>query len=496
MRKAVNQLLPHKSSRILGGPLQPKNAVKEFYIVLDNPHKLYRPGEELSGQIILILKKNVMNLMISLSLEGHIKVNSTSPLRSDKKQSLFNHKILLYGDSEETALTFGEHRFPFIIKLPKRNAYTSISFEKGEIKYGLKCTIVERDNPDVVLSTSEKMFSIVKPINLALLPEPQPKILRFKTTKGKLNKTLSSISSTSSLASSESMEDNLDSDVQIKMNISSMGYLRGESIPVRLHVKCHKKIANTEGIIVTLIRICRLDLGQDYEIQSYRKDLSQSIVPLIVDPVTLTSDISTSLRVPVDCFPTITANMVSFQYYIEVLVNLSNSKIRATQVGFMDDEIIQKDTSNNIYNVDRLKRTKNVLTLNSEIVIGTERKSRVRRKSRHSSSVPQTPCTSIDSPLSPQDSSPPSSSLQYSAIPESSPVNEKEVLRLREQALMPSEPPTELNDLDYARPPSELPPMPTPGPSDGNTGEQNNVLLDDDTEYAAVPIYTEPWNEN
>ncbi|KAH3664047.1 hypothetical protein OGAPHI_004761 [Ogataea philodendri] len=476
--------------------------------MLDNPHKLYRPGEELSGQVILILKKNVVGLKISLSLEGCIKITSTSPLRSDKKQNLFDHNIVLYGDAEDSALTLGEHRFPFIIKLPKRNVHTSISFEKGEIKYMLKCTIIESDSADGILASCEKLFSIVKPINLMLLPEPQPKVLNFKTVKHGLYKTLSSVSSASSLNSANSIDDNSNNRVQVKMNISSMGYLRGDSVNVRLSLKCYKKIANTQGIIVTLIRICRLDLGQGYEIQSYRKDLSQSIVPLIMDPSTLTCETSTSLKVPVDCFPTITTNLVSFQYYVEVLVNLSNSKIQApSDHKFVDDEIIHTDTSSNIYNVDRLKRTKNVLTLNSEIIIGTERRvsSRLRKKAERSASAPQTPCTSIDSPLSTQDSTPPAPTptLQYTTIPESSStLTEKELLRLREQALLPSEPPqelieqieqTELAEDDYDHPPPELPPFPTPAPSDVNA--MHNIL-NDDTEYAAVPVYSGPQDRS
>ncbi|ODV86660.1 hypothetical protein CANARDRAFT_183465, partial [[Candida] arabinofermentans NRRL YB-2248] len=404
--------------------------------------------------------------IVNLSLIGVIKANSTSPLRSVKKQYLFNHKIVLYGDSQnnENALTKGEHRFPFIVKLPKKNIYTSISFERGQIKYNLKCDLLDKALDDTPVLRCEKSISIIKPINLALLPEPQPKLLSFKNNRKNLQKT---ISSTSSINSIDSLETNstTDDDIKIKLLLNSTGYLRGESISVKLNVKHFKRISNMNGIIVTLIRICRLDLGEEHEIQSYRKDLSQSIVPLITDPKGLASEVSTALRIPVDCFPTIVSSLVSFQYYIEVLVNLSNSKIQIHNPNneIVDDEVIQSETMNFLYNVDRLKKMKNVLTITSEIVLGTERKPistlKKRIKSKNSSPVPvsspHTPSTSSESPVDTNSSAltspmivpsvlpiPATNNMRYassiSGLPQ---VDEKQLLKLREDALLPSEPP-------------------------------------------------------
>ena len=58
---------------------------------------------------------------------------------------------------------------------------------------------------------------------------------------------------------------------------------------------------------------------------TFRKDLSQVIAPLIVDPNTLTTVVTTSVRVPEDSFPTINSvpgQIVSFKYFVEVLVDL------------------------------------------------------------------------------------------------------------------------------------------------------------------------------
>ncbi|GME99072.1 unnamed protein product [Ambrosiozyma monospora] len=175
MRRAVHQILPIKSTRMLSATLASrlKSGVKEFYVILDDPHKIYRPGDEVSGQVVLIASKNLTDLLIKLSLVGLIKINSHGPLRSQKKQYLFNHSITLYGDvaNNEMALTKGEHRFPFIVKLPKKNIYTSISFEKGEIKYTLTCDLCDKTFDGAKILNTEKLINIVKPINLSILPE-------------------------------------------------------------------------------------------------------------------------------------------------------------------------------------------------------------------------------------------------------------------------------------------------------------------------------------
>ncbi|VEU19437.1 DEKNAAC100358 [Brettanomyces naardenensis] len=604
MRRAVHQILPLKGPRILSstfGSSRTKSAIKEFYILLDPAHKTYRSGDEVSGQIILILDRNVPDILIKLGLMGVIKIHSSSPLRSDKKEYLFNHSVVLYGDAakNELALTKGEHRFPFIVKLPKKNIHTSISFEKGEIKYSLKSDICNRSaGNNVKLMTSEMLLNIVKPINLALLPDAQPKTLTFHSNKRNMRHVASSTSSINSTDSFELQPTNhsttstpgatvgdhynlynpVDSsnEIKIRMDIPFVGYLKGESIPVKLSIKHYKKIANVNGIFITLIRICSLDMGEDYELQSFRKDLAQSIVPLIVDPSSKTTyEVSTSLKVPLDSFPTIVSSLVSFQYYIEVLVNMSNSsRLQGPQKNeLVDDEIIQLGSADTIYNVDKLKQMKNVLTLTSEIIIGTERKPISKLKTRHraalssshgSISQPTTPLSNVqstrtissspspvghseseelrrpsslhDSPESPDTPTQHIDSLSSSGVsmaahsvtasrssnasvnsplailsmpsPPSvrnanSTQEEKELLHLREQALLPSQPPLSSSE-SYTSPPSEPPPPPSPPispdgnrygylpsyPSDGN----GNV------EYSPLPAYSEidhnRWKEN
>lgn len=396
MIKAVNNFLPR--SRVQQ-KLKARPLVADFYIELNDPHKVYVPGEEVAGQIILILNVNTMNLILNMSMEGAIKVSSNSPLRSDKRDQLFNHSVVLYGNhaNNEQALSSGEHRFPFIVKIPKKNVYTSIKFEKGEITYLLKSTLLVNGE---MISTTKKLLNIVKPINLLALPEAHPKVLNFRNISSKkaLRATLSSNSSLNSGFSMDSNGSINNDSVRIKMSFPYVGYLKGESIPVKLNIKHYRQISNMNGIIVTLIRVCQLDLGKDYEFESYRKDLSQSIVPLVLDLKTFKGDISTTLKIPPDCFPTIMSPTLSFQYFVEVLINLSaNTKPATTnynmnstnslplkKMDLTEEDISFTDAVKPMVNVDNLKKMKNVITVTNEVIIGTERRplSRITSASR------------------------------------------------------------------------------------------------------------------
>lgn len=134
------------------------------------------------------------------------------------------------------------------------------------------------------------------------------------------------------------------------------GYLRGDNIPIRISVRHSKPVKSLHGIIVTLYRQARVDMypalplanrdgkkeKEEYYPKSktglgglsltsagsshmFRKDLSQSYAPLIVDPKTLTTEVKVAVRVPDEAFPTIASvpgGMISFRYYVEVLVDL------------------------------------------------------------------------------------------------------------------------------------------------------------------------------
>ncbi|EMG45999.1 hypothetical protein G210_3772 [Candida maltosa Xu316] len=579
------------------------SSIDDFYIQLDNPHKVYLPGEEISGQVVLICKRNVSNITITLSLLGFIKINASShsklrPLR----HTLFDHAIKIYGkdqnddenndDELSNGLLKGEHVFPFIVKLPNKRIFTSIDFGKGSINYTLKALIGNNShynspstppiqdnsssssfskkkflqNPSYV---SEKVISLVNPIDVSQLPKPKPKRLLLKDPRAtsstnysnsnnsttilnannnnnssngakKLSRVPTSNSTTNTLSSSDhsimenTMEESMDHKsiksssssvptVKVILEVPQRGYLRGESIPIKLLISHLKKVQDINGIIITFVRVCRLDNGPDGVVESFRKDLQQLVLPLYVDPFTFQSEINSSVRVPADAFPTIVGcPLVSFQYFVEVLINLSgksialesdvethtqptnpvNSSFDSYKFNFNSN---QNERSNYI-NTDKYKRSKKFLPLTTEICIGTHRSATgVKLESqdleesisRRSSSM----VSHSNSNLSPAifTSSTPNSPVDHQqvppaipSIPESSVVNvftppydhndvpqyvpntafehnlhhqnglsEKERMRQLETSLLPSAPPDDEDEPDmYQLQSSSPPPIP------------------------------------
>lgn len=206
------------------------------------------------------------------------------------------------------------------------------------------------------------------------------------------------------------------------------GCLPGDMIPVKISVQHIKRIKSMHGVIVTLYRQGRIDsspplppfkkLSKGREKEEYypksrtglgglslssagpcsvfRKDLSQAFSPLIIDPVSLTASVTTSVRVPEDVFPTIKGvpgEMITFKYQLEVIVDLGGklaSQIQSGQssaprVGTLGAPAAIPLTSNpyeggaaslaswggSLIDTDRLRREKGVISVAFEVVVGT-----------------------------------------------------------------------------------------------------------------------------
>lgn len=149
-------------------------------------------------------------------------------------------------------------------------------------------------------------------------------------------------------------------DQVVTANIELMqgGCLPGDKLSLQISVNHNKPVKRLQGIIITMYREGHVDthpaipLGpshsgkkkqyEDYyprsrtglgglslssagSSSSFRKDLCQRIVPLVIDPRSLCAVIKTTIQVPDDLFPTISfvpGDMVAFKYYIEVVVDL------------------------------------------------------------------------------------------------------------------------------------------------------------------------------
>ncbi|KAI5288227.1 ph-response sensor protein, partial [Ascosphaera acerosa] len=148
----------------------------------------------------------------------------------------------------------------------------------------------------------------------------------------------------------------------------------------------------------------------------FRKDLSQTFAPLLVDPTTMKAAVNTSIRIPEDVFPTIKdvpGGMISFRYYVEVVMDLRGRLDRylptpqTTAAGpasysyspaaqsFDIDQGRNLATSTtyggNILDTDQVRREKSVVSCSFEVVVGTRDTSRTYDKvKRHARRETQT----------------------------------------------------------------------------------------------------------
>jgi hypothetical protein len=219
------------------------------------------------------------------------------------------------------------------------------------------------------------------------------------------------------------------------------GCLPGDSIPLKISIQHTKRIKSMHGIIITLYRQGRIDSApplsmftdikgkaaeklkhEEYYPKSktglgglslssagsssvFRKDLSQTFAPIIIDPTTLSTVVNSSIRVPEDVFPTIVGvpgQMISFRYHIEVVVDLGG-KLAGTsrhlpKLGMMNVQSNFADTNNqllgrengsasmlaawggSIVDTDHIRREKSVVACLFEIIVGTTDSVRVRRR--------------------------------------------------------------------------------------------------------------------
>ncbi|KAI0972783.1 hypothetical protein F4678DRAFT_52117 [Xylaria arbuscula] len=250
-----------------------------------------------------------------------------------------------------------------------------------------------------------------------------------------------------------------DREITATVELLKGGCLPGDLIPVRIRVEHNRYMKSLHGIIVTLYRQGRVDCAppassftglseedakrlerDEYYPKSktglgglslssagscsvFRKDLSQAVAPLIIDPSTLTANITTAVRVPEDAFPSIRnvpGGLITFKYHVEVIVDLggklagpsssssqpqhpnrmmSSASVRGT---YGIDLNLLASWNTTIVDTDHIRREKGVISVSFEVVVGTTDTSRARGKAvARPSPMVQTP--THDEPPSEED---------------------------------------------------------------------------------------------
>jgi hypothetical protein len=337
----------------------------------------------------------------------------------------------------------GRHVFDFACRLPNKSLPSSVDFGKGSITYAIRC---EHQKPRSLLtrgkSTCRKNLQVQDCIDIALIPRPRPCILDPD-------------------AKSKRREDS--GRVRASIELARAGYLAGQSVALTIQLQHIKPIKNMRGAIATLYRLSRFDLA-DSAPQSFRKDLAQSISPLLVDPVSLRYKVSPRLKIPPDTFPSIkAAGPVSFRYFVEVVLDLtSRTKIWQSSTSSAVDSIGFSGTGQHYFSVETggqamdteaLKREKDAHCVVFEVTIGT----RDSAASNLSRLQQDRPASMIDrhSPTSPNVGPgmpfAPGRQRSHTATTEQQlprtmrmaefATDDKAAMQRREEALLPSEPP-------------------------------------------------------
>lgn len=213
------------------------------------------------------------------------------------------------------------------------------------------------------------------------------------------------------------------------------GCLPGDGISVRVTVQHIKRVKSMTGVIVTLFRQGKIDtnpppglfdgsfsredvaqmdndevfprsrtglggltLTSSGSTSIFRKDLDQNIAPLIIDPSTMQTSVTVTVKLPDDSFPTIKGvpgEMISFKYLVEVVVDLGGRLSNQMQTGpasrfgsyghgNSDNYTYGPRRGANIADTSPLRHEKGVISVAIETVVGTTDTSRGRKRSRAS----------------------------------------------------------------------------------------------------------------
>jgi arrestin-related trafficking adapter 9 len=201
--------------------------------------------------------------------------------------------------------------------------------------------------------------------------------------------------------------------VEITIMLSASGYLRGDTIHIHVAIDHTKHVKSLHGIIATLYRKARLNYypelpmvdpdennlsgrrivrglsispGGSYH--TYQKPLDQNFAAIIIDPLTLKTEVKTSLIIPEDAFPSISnvpGAMMTFKYYVEILCDVQGklspydkklptpgiSSLNGMRHGVHSNGAHMGYRGWSFIDTEELLREKTVLASAFEVVVGT-----------------------------------------------------------------------------------------------------------------------------
>ncbi|ODV92757.1 hypothetical protein CANCADRAFT_43335 [Tortispora caseinolytica NRRL Y-17796] len=175
LRQSITELRPALPVSKPGGV--------ELYIDLSEPLKVYKPGDQIRGDVVLQCTKSLPTTAVDLALIGEVTLNGDSLRSKAITHTILKDHVRLWQRPETDAespknitlakdLPPGEHLFQFIFQLPKSPLPNSVDFDLGSISYTLLAT--HRRQSAYSTTKAHLKLRIQTPINISRLQKVPP----------------------------------------------------------------------------------------------------------------------------------------------------------------------------------------------------------------------------------------------------------------------------------------------------------------------------------
>ncbi|XP_014661544.1 PREDICTED: arrestin domain-containing protein 3-like [Priapulus caudatus] len=164
--------------------------VKSFEITFNDTNKVYYPGQQVTGKVMVELESDMKLRAIRVYMRGLAKVHWTESRSTTSRLGTiytehYNAEIEyffkrqeLFGSLAETGevrahawLPQGHHEFDFAFQLPTDGISTSFEGKYGSVRYWLKAEI---DKPWSFNHSTKRAFTVISPIDINLVEYLSP----------------------------------------------------------------------------------------------------------------------------------------------------------------------------------------------------------------------------------------------------------------------------------------------------------------------------------
>ncbi|KAF3934064.1 hypothetical protein ABW19_dt0204742 [Dactylella cylindrospora] len=293
-----------------------RRAITDFYIKLDYPHRRYKPGEQVTGSIVLATSRATRITHLTLTLGGSVMVyphdrrghrwgedvvkdvtyRESKMIRGCRSRGtsiegkhngrgvvLFEEEQVIVGEGR---LGAGGLEVGFVIEFPRKGGISSLDFERGAITYLLTATLtrptsihaVSTCNAEVKFSDNIDVSLFCPPKPLTISIEPQRPLRRLKSSGSSndsttyiqtlhqppnlsppLSPSLPKASSSNIPSLPPSPTVSAQSHPMATIELLRPACLPGESLQIKITVSHNRPLKSMSGVITTLSRQCRLD---------------------------------------------------------------------------------------------------------------------------------------------------------------------------------------------------------------------------------------------